>query len=165
MGRPALLNVPMTYSKRCLALVAVSGCVLAMTSPALAAPPQIVIFNTTAGESDPSLQFEVRLSRKSTKVVKVDFKTVALTATAGEDFIARNGTLRFPAGSKSKTVSVALISDDVDEPSETLKVKLSAPVNAQIEDATGKGTIEDDDEPPGVGVPVITELMANPATS
>lgn len=44
--------------------------------------------------------FEVRLSRPATSDFTVNFATQDITATAGEDYVARSGTLSFAAGKK-----------------------------------------------------------------
>ena len=55
----------------------------------------------------------------------------------------------FAAGQTEKTVTVSTIEDALDEDDETLVVELSDPVNAAIDDASGTGTILDDDSLPG----------------
>ena len=51
-----------------------------------------------------------------------------VTATAGADYEAVSGVLRFEAGETAKTVSVAVLNDALDEDSETLTLALSAPL-------------------------------------
>ena len=73
------------------------------------------------------------------------FSTQAGTATEGDDFVARSGTVSFNAGVPVATVSVDVSGDLVDEPDETFQVLLSSPVGATIADGVGAGTIVDDD--------------------
>jgi len=75
----------------------------------------------------------------------VDYQTVGITATAGTDFLATQGTLTFQAGETVKTFSVPIIGDTVPEGDETFSVELSNPVNATIDRDTAIGTIVDDD--------------------
>ena len=56
------------------------------------------------------------------------------------------GTLTFKAGKVSLTVKVSIVGDKIREPNETLLLKLSkASSNARIADASGTGTILNND--------------------
>lgn len=112
--------------------------------------PDLSIANVTLTEGDSgnvNATFTVRLSAASLKTVTVDFTTVAGTATAGTDFTATSGRLTFAPGELSKTITVEVKGDTLDEANETFLVRLSNAVNAQFAngqtDATG--TITDDD--------------------
>ena len=60
--------------------------------------------------------------------VSVDYATVAGTATAGVDYTSRSGTLTWANGdSTSKSVTVPIINDAIDEPNETFAMALSNP--------------------------------------
>lgn len=83
--------------------------------------------------------------------VTVDYAAGAVTAT-GADFIFSSGSLLIPAGELSRTVTVGVIGDKLDEPTETFVVELQNPVNALIRKPTGVGTIIDDDLPPALYV-------------
>ncbi|HJR25319.1 MAG TPA: Calx-beta domain-containing protein, partial [Acidimicrobiales bacterium] len=68
---------------------------------------------------------------------------------AGSDYNAKPlTTLSFGAGDTTKTVSVAVKADTVDEPDETVLLDLSSPVGVPIGDGRGVGTIVDDDPTP-----------------
>jgi hypothetical protein len=105
----------------------------------------------------------VSLSEASAQAVTVDFATADGTATAGADYHATTGTLTFPPGTTSRTVSVPIIDDVVDEEGETFFVNLSNPTNATISDARGTGTITDNDPPPDTTAPTTTVAL-DPAT-
>jgi uncharacterized repeat protein (TIGR01451 family) len=75
----------------------------------------------------------------------VDYQAFGLTATAGVDFVASQGTLTFRAGETLKTFNVPIIGDTVSETDEMFSVQLSNPVNATIERGTAFATIVDDD--------------------
>lgn len=92
--------------------------------------------------------FTVTLSSASSQPVSVAFTTADDSATSGSDYTAASGTLNFAAGESSKTVTVAVLGDAVDEANETFRLVLSAPVNATLGDATGMGTIVDNDSAP-----------------
>ena len=79
----------------------------------------------------------------------VDYSTKTGTANS-DDFEETSGTLRFKAGKTKKTVRVALINDEVEEPTESMKLKLSSAHGAVISRAKATGTIDDDDAPPNL---------------
>src|SRR5207248_746489 len=89
--------------------------------------------------------FTVRLSAAAANTVTVDYATVDDTAAAPRDYTAKSGLLSFSPGQTFKTVPVTVKGDVVDEVDETFAVNLSSPTGATISDATGIGTIRDDD--------------------
>jgi hypothetical protein len=96
----------------------------------------------------------------------VTYATTNGTATAGSDYSAlAAATLSFAAGETSKTVSVSVTGDLVDEPDETFSLKLSSPVGATVSDDTGTGTIVDDDAPTYLSVSDVTLAEGNSGTS
>jgi hypothetical protein len=82
--------------------------------------------------------------------VTVNFATSNGTATAPQDYTAASGTLTFDPGVTSRTITVSVIGDTLDEPNETFGVTLSGAVNASIGDGQGSGTITDDDPAPSL---------------
>ena len=70
------------------------------------------------------------------------------TATAGADYVAASGALRFGPGQRSRTVSVRVLDDAHDEGAETMTLRLSAPYGAAIADGTATGTIDNTDAMP-----------------
>jgi hypothetical protein len=107
--------------------------------------------------------FTVTASEPSTMEMRVDYATVAGTATAGQDFTATSGTLVFSPGEVEKTVSVPLLNDALVESNEAFTLQLTnARLNLVLTDASGSATITSEDttppvEPPtsGVGLPAI----------
>ncbi len=124
--------------------------------------PELSIGDASVDEGDTgdsaTLTFTVTLSPAATLPVTVDWATSDGTAEAGTDYTAANGSLRFATGDASKTFTVTVRGDDADEPNETLTVTLTNAPGATITDATGTGTITDDDGPPAV------TLVLTPAT-
>ena len=107
------------------------------------------VSNVNVAEGDHTVMFTVSLDRAATKDVTVAWATADGTATAGTDYEAVSGTLMFKRGELSKTVSVSVKEDDVDEPLlETFTVQLSNPSGATIGMGTGTVRITDDDDPP-----------------
>ena len=82
----------------------------------------------------------------------VDYATADGTAHAPDDYQAGSGTLTFAAGQTTRTVTVPVNGDLLNETDETYFLNLSGPTNATIGDGQGIGTILDDD-----GVPVAVD--------
>ncbi|WP_036186938.1 retention module-containing protein, partial [Marinobacterium lacunae] len=97
--------------------------------------------------------FTVTLSEPAEFDVSVDFVTADGTAISGGSGVAENdygstsGTLIIPAGSTSGTIQVTVNGDNYQEGDEQFLIELSNPVNADIADGTGVGTIIDNDNP------------------
>lgn len=62
-----------------------------------------------------------------TNTVTVDYSTSDLTATNLSDYVAASGTLVFTNGETSKSFTVTVIDDTIEEGSETVSLKLSNP--------------------------------------
>ena len=119
------------------------------------ADPSFIINEETADEDDGTISFEVALSPESGQDSTVQWRTsveATDTATSGRDFTAASGTLTFAAGETSKTITVSLADDSLDEVNETFTVTLSDASGAQIGTATATGTITDDDDAPAASV-------------
>ena len=113
--------------------------------------PVLSIGDASVAEGDTgstTLDFTVTLDSAATEAVTVDWATSDGTATAGTDYTAGNGTLTFNAGDSSRTVSVTVAGDEVDEPDETFTVTLTNPSGATLGDDTATGTITNDDDDP-----------------
>ncbi len=67
-----------------------------------------------------TLEFTVTLSPAATVEVTVDWATADGTAQAGTDYTSGSGSLTFGVGETSKTVTVSVTGDDVDEPKRDL---------------------------------------------
>jgi aryl-phospho-beta-D-glucosidase BglC (GH1 family) len=89
--------------------------------------------------------FTVSLSQAATGPVTVAYATADGTAAAGQDYVAKSGTITFAAGETQKTVSVTINGDRVAELNETLALRLSAPTGATVADGVAAGTILTDD--------------------
>ncbi len=83
-----------------------------------------------------------------TAAFNVNYATASGTATSGSDFLAQSGALSFGTNVNSRTISITILGDTVQEANETFFVNLSNPTNgATIADNQGIGTITDDDTP------------------
>jgi predicted outer membrane repeat protein len=110
--------------------------------------PALTISDVTVSEGTGATNavFDVTLSPAAANQVTVDYTTVNGTAVAGSDYTAQSDTLIFAIGETSKQISVPILSDSYDEgSSEDFTVQLSNEVNANLNDATGLGTITDND--------------------
>lgn len=122
---------------------------------------------TEGNTGSAALTLAVTLSQATPRTVTVSYATAAGTATAGADFTAvTGGTLSFAPGETSKTISIAVAGDTLDEDDETFTVALANPSNATIADAGATGTILDDDGAPTISVAAaqVSEGDTTPAT-
>jgi chitinase len=111
-----------------------------------AGPPSLSIGDAVIAESGGALTFPVRLAAPAAAPVTVQYATSGGTASAGTDYSRVSGTVTIAAGSTGTTVTVPVIDDTVPESNETVTVTLSHPTaGAGLADASGKGTIVDDD--------------------
>ena len=107
-----------------------------------AATPSILVADAEASEGDDgTIVFLLTLDGPSTQTVTVSYATADGTATAGGDYTATSGTLTFAPGETEKTVSVAIIDDEVEDSGETFRLVLSSPTNAVLADSEATGTI------------------------
>ena len=106
--------------------------------------------SVTEGDSGSvNLVFTVTLDPASASQVTVNYARTGGTATSGTDFtaLAASTTLTFSAGETSKTITVSVTGDTINEADETVIVTLSGASGADIDTASGTGTITDNDTP------------------
>ena len=117
--------------------------------------PSVSISDATVFEGDggpKGADFGVTLSNPSYQTITVDWATGDVTALDGVDYAGASGTVTFAPGQTAKTVTVNDIGDTLDENDETFAVGLSNVASASIADASGTGTIVDDDGPVSISV-------------
>ncbi len=113
--------------------------------------PALSIDDVTLAEGNAgttNFVFNVTLAPASGQTVTVDYTTSGGDATAGSDYTPTSGTLTFTPGDTSETITVTVAGDTSIEPTETFNVVLSNAPLAAITDATGQGTITNDDVAP-----------------
>jgi hypothetical protein len=110
--------------------------------------PNISISDVTVNEGDGVATLVVSLSQASTHTVTVDFVTFDLTALHGKDYVAQQGTLTFAPGETSKTITIEIINDALNEDTELFGVLLGNAQFGNIVDDAGVVTILDDDPLP-----------------
>jgi hypothetical protein len=138
------------------------------SSPIGDCKPEITINDVTLTEGNSgtaNATFTVTLAAASAQTVKVDFATGDGTATAPADYQATNGTLTFNPGDLTKTITVLVNGDMMDEPNETFFVNLSNVSNAVILDSQGQGTINDNDAAPSVSINDVTVTEGDSGTT
>jgi hypothetical protein len=109
---------------------------------------RLQISDVTVAENAGQASFTVSLSGGSTQTVTVDYATADGTATANSDYTAVNGGLTFLPGQTAKTVTVPILDDALPEGTEAFTVTLSNASGASIINATGTGTITDNETSP-----------------
>jgi uncharacterized protein (TIGR03790 family) len=130
--------------------------------------PTISISDVTVTEGNTGTTgavFNVSLSAASAQTVTVKYQTASGTAASPADYTAvPPTTLTFAPGQTSLPVTVQVKGDLLDEPNETFSVNLSAPTNATVADASGLGTITDNDPAPSLRVNRVAVTEVYPGT-
>ncbi len=137
-------------------------------------PLTISIYDGRADEDAGMLRLPVRLSRRSSRAVSVQFATSDVEAEAGLDYTSSRGIVIFEPNSTEGVVAVSIEDDALDEEEETFQVRLSRPTNAVIARGLATGTITDNDGVPllrigditvgeGGGVAVFTVSLSAPS--
>ncbi len=88
--------------------------------------------NYSTSENIPSIELTVVRSGDSDSPASVDYASVDLSATAGNDYIPQSGTLNFANGEISQTITLTLIDDSIFEGDESLSLKLSNPTGDAV---------------------------------
>ena len=123
--------------------------------------PSLSINDVTLSEGNSgttSFTFTVTKTGSTALDVTVNYATADGTAqddnptSEDSDYAPTSGTLTFAANEGTKTVTVLVNGDALEEPNETFSVTLSSPTNATVSDGTGVGTINDDDPTPFLSI-------------
>ncbi|MDH5654438.1 MAG: hypothetical protein OEZ34_00900, partial [Spirochaetia bacterium] len=126
------------------------------------AAPAISIADKSVNEGNSGITahtFTVTLNKASGQTVTVNYATAANsplsaeavatcpgTPVANSDYETKSGTLTFPEDTISRTITVNVCGDAIDEGgNQTYLVNLSSPTNASVSDGTALGTIIDDE--------------------
>jgi hypothetical protein len=92
--------------------------------------PPIVQFDASTlsvNEGTASAVFTVMRTGATGSAVSAQYATTDGTATSGSDYTATSGTVSFPSGVTSRTITVPLLDDQDFEPAETFTLTLSSP--------------------------------------
>lgn len=104
----------------------------------------IIEFSTTnvsVSEVSGAVSISVRRTGDTSQPATVDYATADGTATAGSDYAATSGTLTFAAGETSKTFTVTVFTDRVNERDENFLVNLTGISNAAFSNREMQVTI------------------------
>ena len=122
--------------------------------------PVLTIGGVNGGEDVGQFEFAVSLSPASLQTVTVAYATAAGTATEDADYTGASGTLTFAPSATSRTITVTVQDDELDEEDESFTVVLSAPSDAATplnatfaggaETLSATATIADDDATPAI---------------
>ena len=113
--------------------------------------PRISIGDASVTEGDSGttpMTFTVSRAGSPHGTSSVHYATQGGTASSGVDFAPASGVLHFPTGVMSRTLTVDVTADRLDEVDEIFFVNLSNPTGGHIIDGQGQGTITDDDSSP-----------------
>lgn len=103
--------------------------------------------------------------------VSVNYATATPTsgeanpASAGSDYVFTSGTLTFAAGENSKTFTVQVLGDVLDEADDRFYVELSGATNATIGQSRAVITIQDDDPLPTISIEDAAQVEGNANTA
>jgi aryl-phospho-beta-D-glucosidase BglC (GH1 family) len=141
-----------------------------IATPQADALPYLFAGNLTIAERDTqslttSLVF--RLTAPSNAPVTVRYATENGSATAGQDYIAKSGTLTFAPGEVLQFLPVTILADKLDEIDETVIIRLSNPSGVSLPYTTRQITIRDDDAAPtiAIGDATVTEPTGGASSS
>ncbi len=126
--------------------------------------PSLAISDVSVAEGGTNAVFSVTLSGASASTVTVSYATANGTAIAGTDYTAASGSLSFAPGETSKSITVPVTGDALDEADESFVINLTAPANATIADAQATGTITDDDPAPSISIADVSLTEGNSGT-
>ncbi len=136
----------------------VTGASLTLQDAGVSLPMVSISSPSVAEGSGSSLEFIVSLSAAGGQQVTVGYTDATTgTATSGTDYTAiTDGTLTFAVGVTSRTITVSVTNDALDEDDETVIMTLRSPINAVFAGGrstlTGTGTIRDNDEEPSLSI-------------
>ena len=107
----------------------------------------ISIEDAKVWEDDSKVRFTVNLSQVTDDFdIYVSFATADGTASAGSDYIARNGILVIERGQGTASIDIQIIGDTTpNEGNESFFIDLSFPTNASLANGRAQGTIWEDD--------------------
>jgi uncharacterized delta-60 repeat protein len=123
--------------------------------------------NYTVNENQATATITVTKTGGNASGVSVNYSTSNGTATAGQDYTAASGTLIFAADETSKSFTIPIINDSIDEANETVNITLSNPGGGGTlgSPITAVLTIIDDDTAPSVSISNVSLNEGNSGTT
>ncbi len=117
--------------------------------------PSVAINDVTLIEGDSGTKnatFTIKLSAASGQTVTVNAIPYNGSARTPQDYVTGGARLVFASGETTKTFSVPVKGDLLDEPQENFFVILSSPVNSSIARGRAIGTINDNEAAPSISI-------------
>ncbi len=139
------------------AALALAALVLGPVPTAQAATPTVSIGDVSVVEGQSTrryVKFTVTLSEPAGSTITVPYSTADTSASNGPDYKAKSGTLTYSVGQTTKYFAVLVWPDSLVEGDETFAANLGTPTGATLADASGVGTIIDDDPSAGPKVSI-----------
>lgn len=138
--------------------LAAAGSVVALTTALLGVGPHAAarhLGKPSVKVSDPvvtehvgTVHIRVQVAHRAKKAIRIHFHTVAGSAHAGSDFVAKSGKVTIEKHHKKATISVKVVNDHTHEGKEAFAVKLRSK-NAKLPKKKAHVTITDDDAATG----------------
>ena len=120
--------------------------------------------DVTVDEDGGPAVFTVAVLDTLTEALSVDYSTNSSTAIAGEDFTEASGTITFNSTTTTRTISVPIVADTVDEDDEQFSVAfIPQGVTGRSTEATA--TIVDASDPPRASIAAPREVTAREDTA
>ncbi len=143
------------------------------TTTFLVNPPLIFVSSPTVVErtgTTTNAQFQVWIGTPFIQTIDVDYATAApgqgfTAATAGADYLATSGHLTFTPALTNQTITVTVLDDLINEPTEAFAVVLSNPTNAQIATAGICSILDNFDPVPLLAISDASLLEGNSGTN
>ncbi len=130
--------------------------------------PQVRVANVTITEGNSGTTnavFTVTVLGGSAFPLSFDYATADDTATAGQDYLARSGTITIAPGTTTATFAVPVIGDTLSEPHERFFVNLANAQGATFVSNQASGFINTDDPLPVLSLTGGTVLEGNSGTT
>lgn len=137
------MDEPLAGAHRYNAIVAAATGTLWEAPPPAPVLPVLSIASMATIEGDSGrrlVSFTISLSTATSQPVSARWATIKGTATAGRDYLAGSGTVTIPAGQRTASVGVWVLSDRIREANETFFIDLSASVNATLSATARRAT-------------------------
>jgi len=115
-------------------------------------PYTLSISDATPVTEGSAASFNVTLSAAAPITFTVQYSTTNITAISGQDYNQTAGTLTFAPGQSSKSILVTTLTDMVNEPVETFRVRLFSVQWVLLGDREATGTINDGSPQPSLSI-------------
>jgi hypothetical protein len=160
--------------RRAIGSALLAGILLVALAPTVSAAPNptltigdVTVTEGNAGTTNAVFTIQVSPAPKQCCALQVSWATAPGTASTPADYTTSSGTISLSRGASSKTVSVPVAGDTIDEANETFVVNLSdlGGSPGTIGDPQAVGTITDNDPGPALSVNDVTVTEGNAGTT